>query len=194
MKYIETIKLVDGIPCQLSSHLLRMERTVGVVFSLDLHTSLPGVVKCRVLYDDARIHSIAYTPYRLPHIESLQLIECPTIDYRLKREDRSLLHALHALRGRADEVLITQQGRITDTSFCNVVFESAEGLFTPRTFLLNGTQRRRLLTDGVIRECDITVDDFGRYRCIHLINALIELEEGVSIPIANISKEGFGRG
>ncbi len=54
----------------------------------------------------------------------------------------------------ADDIIITKNGNITDSSFSNLVFESSDGaLFTPETYLLEGgTKRKFLLKNGIIRE------------------------------------------
>ena len=90
-------------------------------------------------------------------------------------------------RAGCDDILIVRDGRITDTSFSNVVFEDAGGgLYTPDTCLLKGTRRESLLDAGIIRECPITVDDIRRFRKVLLVNAMIGLEDGVGVLTGKI--------
>ena len=62
------------------------------------------------------------------------------LDYAFKYEDRSALMRLTRQKGICDDILITKDGFITDTSYSNVVLENSEGLFVPHTYLLNGTR------------------------------------------------------
>lgn len=120
-------------------------------------------------------------------IGSLRLVDGGNIDYRYKATDRSALTALLDQRAGCDDILIVRDGKITDTSFSNVVFEDAGGgLYTPDTCLLKGTRRESLLDAGIIRECPITVDDIRRFRKVLLVNAMIGLEDGVGVLTGKI--------
>jgi hypothetical protein len=46
--------------------------------------------------------------------------------------------------------------------------------------------RSRLLSDGLITEAEITVNDIGRFRSVALINAMLPLHRIPFIPIENI--------
>lgn len=175
-RYIETIKINDGVPQNLAAHLTRMERTIGYVHPLVLHTTIGGVVKCRIVYDANSVHQISYASYTQPTTETLQMIESDEIDYASKYEDRSAINRLFENRcPKADDILIIKNGLVTDTSFCNVVFESSTALVTPRVPLLRGTQRQRLLDLGIITECDISLKDIANYQRIYLVNAMIDI-------------------
>ena len=87
-----------------------------------------------------------------------------------------------ALREGCDDVLIVRRGMITDTSFSNVVLEDATGLYTPDTFLLDGTCRRRLIDEGDVQVRSIPVTELSRYDRLYLVNAMIGLEDNVSLP------------
>ena len=75
---------------------------------------------------------------------------------------------------------------MTDTSFTNVVFESDKGLFTPSTYLLPGTKRQTLLKERVIKEKVIRIEDIEDYRKLYLINAMMGIEDNISIPISSL--------
>ena len=90
-------------------------------------------------------------------------------------------------KGDCDDILILKNGLISDTSFCNVIFENREGFFTPKRPLLKGVKRELLIKDKVIEELDITMDNIQSYDNIILINAMIEFNE-ISIDIKNISQ------
>ena len=109
------------------------------------------------------------------------------IDYTFKYADRDKLIQLQQSKGTCDEILIYQNGRITDTSYSNVVFYDGNQYITPSTYLLNGTKRRYLLERGIIKEQDIGLGDLPRFRYLFLINAMLDLEDNIQVKIRDIS-------
>ncbi len=189
MIYLESIQVSNGEFCNLSLHIDRMQRTIGKVLPLNLvvpEIYCTGIVKCRILYNEQRIIEIGYQHYTLPKIKTLRILEAPALAYNYKWADRSALNALMMQRGTCDDILITQNGYVTDTSFCNIVFESKEGLFTPTTALLQGTKRQLLLNKGVIKQRAISNYNLVEYDKAYLINAMIDLSDKICIEIESI--------
>lgn len=193
-RFIESIRVCDGKFCSLEWHLRRMRQTIAYwQYPLDLSIlswQVPeelgsGIFKCRIVYD-SRIREITYSPYQPRIIRSLKLVDGDALDYAFKYEDRSAIMRLLQQKESCDDILITKGGYITDTSYSNVVLENSEGLFVPHTFLLNGTRRQRLLSEGIVRERAIRPSDLGQYHRLYLINALIGLEEDVSLPLSAV--------
>lgn len=193
-RFIESIRVCDGEFCSLEWHLRRMRQTIAHwQYPLDLSIlswQVPeelgsGIFKCRIVYD-SQIREITYSPYQPRIIRSLKLVDGGALDYAFKYEDRSAIMRLLQLKESCDDILITKGGYITDTSYSNVVLENSEGLFVPHTFLLNGTRRQRLLSGGIVRERAIRPSDLGQYHRLYLINALIGLEEDVSLPLSAV--------
>ena len=191
-RFIESIRVCDGKFCSLEWHLRRMRQTIAYwQYPLDLSIlswQVPeelgsGIFKCRIVYD-SKIREMTYSPYQPRIIRSLKLVDGDELDYAFKYEDRSVIMRLLQLKESCDDILITKGGYITDTSYSNVVLENSEGLFVPHTFLLNGTRRQRLLSEGIVRERAIRPSDLGQYHRLYLINALIGLEEDVSLPLS----------
>jgi len=85
-----------------------------------------------------------------------------------------------------NDVLIIRNGLVTDTSYCNIIFENEMGLFSPQNPLLKGVQRDFLLQQRKIETAIIGVDDIKKYSFFYLINAMIPLEEAEKTPIENI--------
>ena len=84
-------------------------------------------------------------------------------------------------------MLIVRDGWVTDTSFTNVVFEDVGGgLYTPETCLLEGTRRQSLLDERRIQACPIRVEDIRYFRRVFLVNAMIGIEDEISVPVVNI--------
>lgn len=193
-RFIESIRVCDGKFCSLEWHLRRMRQTIAYwQYPLDLSIlswQVPeelgsGIFKCRIVYD-SQIREITYSPYQPRIIRSLKLVDGDALDYAFKYEDRSAIMRLLQQKESCDDILITKGGYITDTSYSNVVLENSEGLFVPHTFLLNGTRRQRLLSEGIVRERVIRSSDLGQYHRLYLINALIGLEEDVSLPLSAV--------
>jgi 4-amino-4-deoxychorismate lyase len=191
--FIETMRVVDGRIANLQDHLNRMHSTVKETFGKDIQfvqlQELPvptDAEKCRIVYGE-HIQTIDFSSYTPRQIRSLQLVEADdALDYHLKYADRGSLNRLAEQRAECDDILIVKDGHITDTSFSNVVFSDGTQLVTPTTYLLPGTMRSRLLSDGLITEAEITVNDIGRFRSVALINAMLPLHRIPFIPIENI--------
>lgn len=192
-QFIETIKVKDGVFYNLALHIARLERTAvsffGIAPSLIISEEMipealkTGLVKCRVTYS-RQILSIEFEPYTFRRISSITLIDNNIIDYSYKSIDRKLINDLYSQKRDADDILIVKNGLITDTSYANVVFENLDGLFTPQSYLLKGTKRQDLLERGVIKELEISKKDVFFFSKLYLINAMIDLEDEVSIPIS----------
>lgn len=195
--FLETICIANGIVQDIEAHRERMRETASHFgfrapqlpdLVARLSTELRNKrVKCSVTYHE-HILGIAFAEYQQREIHSLKLIETEQLDYAFKYSDRSALHALLQKRGDCDEILIVQDGHITDTSFSNVIFRKGGAYFTPCTCLLDGIKRQRLLRAGRIREAEITVSDLHLFETVHLINAMLDIEDGVTLPVANIAR------
>lgn len=191
---LETIRISDGTPQNLSLHEERMNASRRKLFgntgdiSLIENIHIPedcltGVYRCRVIYEESII-SIEFSPYRPAAVRTLKVVHADDIDYSLKYLDRSCLTGLID-RGVADDVLIVKNGFVTDTSYANIVFTDGRQWFTPDTPLLHGTMREKLLREGAIKEEGITVADLGRFTHFRLINAMLGFDAPI-LPMANI--------
>lgn len=193
--FLETICIDNGSVRNWDAHIRRMKETAQHFrFTLP---SLPDVservplhlshekVKCRIVYSH-RIHEITFEKYTPRIVQSLKMVQADDIDYRFKSCHREAIHLLSAEKGECDEIIIVKKGYITDTSYTNVVFENREGLFTPDTYLLNGTMRQTLLQKGVIQEKTIRDSDLQHFDYIYLINAMLDLEYAPKVAIENI--------
>ncbi len=195
--FIEVIKVEDGVFVNPQPHLDRIIATTHHFFTKPLVVELTnemipddkrsGVVKCRILYG-REIVSVEFEPYTLRTINSLALIEHNTIDYRFKYNNREAINILFSQRGENDDVLIVKNSLVTDTSYSNVVFKNSKGeLHTPRSFLLAGTKRQKLLKAGIIQEKEIHVNDIQSYEGVYLINAMMDMEDKVFVKADSIT-------
>jgi 4-amino-4-deoxychorismate lyase len=183
LRLVESIKIQDGVICNLDHHQERMDRSLnkltGTINSLRLKDELAipaefstGLFKCRVVYRNS-IELIEFIPYIRRDIRTLKLIHAD-IDYSCKYEDRSSLNTLFAQRGEYDDILIIKDGLVTDTSSANIAFSDGEAWFTPSKPLLHGTKRSLLIAEKKLIERDITVDDIKNFRHASVLNAMID--------------------
>lgn len=195
MNFIETLCMHNGAVLNAHAHVLRMLQTAQYfgfaapalphLQAIVPHNLLNEKVKCRIVYR-ATIEDITFEKYTPRIVSSLKLVEKSDLKYAFKFADRASLSALSACKTPCDEILITQNGYITDTSYSNVVFRKNGQLFTPDTYLLNGTRRQQLLNRGQISEQRITIENLHQFECVYLINAMLGVEEAVAIPIDKI--------
>lgn len=194
--FLETIKIENGEICNFGLHQRRLAETTYKHFKTELTLSInlsdipkelrDKTVKCRVLYAD-EILAVEFHAYQPKQINSLRLVEDNDIIYNYKFADRSVLNRLLEKKEVADEIIIVKNGKITDSSYSNLVFETPEReLFTAKTYLLNGTKRQFLLQQGIISEKDISVADLRQFERVYFINAMLDLDDNISVNIDNI--------
>jgi len=185
MRFIETIKIENGIAHNLGLHLERASETCfhhfGVRTVLPFETIIneirsshnEGIYKLRIIYTNI-IEHYTIEKYQPKIVKTLKVVDGGNIDYSFKYEDRLALNKLLDMRGGCDDIIIIKDGFVTDTSFSNLVFSDDEHLFTPSSFLLNGIKRQQLLKDGKIKEKEIRMADIKKYSNVFLINSMVD--------------------
>lgn len=184
---IESIKILDGQIHLPDLHNKRLNRSRWALFGgalppirLEDQIRIPdncrtGLFKCRVLYA-VGIDQIEFVPYKMPVIRTLRVVAGEPV-YNHKFADRSPLDELYNQRGNCDDILILKNGEITDSWFANLVFDDGCDLWTPEHPLLEGVKRASYLRGGRIRTARITPEDLARFQAVHLINAMLDLED-----------------
>ena len=186
-RLFETIKVLNGAVQNIEFHNKRLNRSRAMLFNrsdlIELRDFIvvpreyrEGIIKCRVTYA-TDIDMIKYERYVKRNISTLKIINCDGIDYAHKYCDRSGIDRLFALRGGCDDIIIVKDNRITESSFCNLVFDDGTKLFTPDTPLMRGTKRNRLIAEGIIVQDRIGLKDLKLFKAVHLINAMLDLNE-----------------
>lgn len=146
-----------------------------------------GRIKLRISYR-LKDKEVSFHPYKRKVINSLRVIHDDTIDYDIKFEDRSHLTTLFEKRDGCDDILIVKNGLVSDSSYANIIFRDENGWVTPRTPLLQGTKRAKLLAEGFITERTIKVEDVNSFQGFQLINALLDFDEDHKVPINGIKE------
>lgn len=180
--YLETIKAVDGKLFNMSYHQARYEnvlKELGITDIKDLKEYLNppqfGIYRCRLVYTCQSI-SVSYHEYKKRDITSLKVIFNNDIEYSTKSTCRNEIDALFAQRGEGDDILIIKDLLVSDTSIANIAFYKDGSWLTPKTPLLKGTTRARLLDEGKIVEADIKVQDLRSFSQVALLNAMIDFD------------------
>jgi len=110
---LESIQVREGKLKRLNFHRERIARSMRAIYNSEraidfapmiakAATLKSGRHKLRIEYDDKFVR-YAITPYRLPKIESLQLVHCSNMKYGFKFADRENLNLLYEQRGKADD-------------------------------------------------------------------------------------------
>ncbi|WOE70309.1 aminotransferase class IV family protein [Hydrogenimonas thermophila] len=177
---VETISILDGKALHLGYHQERLNRSQKALFSSFTHISLDKIIKppssnrqlkCRVIYANGLV-DVSYSTYNPRVVKNLKLIES-NIDYSFKYSNREELNELFAQKGNADDILIVKNGLITDTSIANIAFWDGHKWITPKSPLLKGTTRERLLRNGFLIQRDIFIDEIEKFELFALMNAMI---------------------
>lgn len=191
---LETICVRNRKLQNLSVHTKRFNRTRLALWNrtdsleLDGSIDLPNwlqpdqTYKCRVTYGP-EIDKIEFELYKIRPVESLKLIEASGLEYGYKYAERQPINVLFEQRAPADDILMVRDGLLTDTSYANIALFDGNRWVTPARPLLEGTQRARLLSEGILTPIDIRPADLPRFQCVRLINAMLDWEQTGLIPI-----------
>lgn len=177
--FLETIKILDGVALHLEYHQERLNAALQTPNRYKLYTLINppsnALYRCRIHYDADEIE-IEYLPYTKRCIQTLKLVLSETIVYDKKYANRDEINRLLMKKEHCDDILIIKKGLVSDTSIANIAFFDGKLWFTPKSALLKGTCRARLLAEGKIIEKEIGAEDIKRYKKIALMNAMIDFD------------------
>ncbi len=175
----ETIKVFDKKAYNLKYHQIRMQKSIKRIFNKKRSFNLQKLItppsrdfyRCKIIYSD-KIEDISFYEYYPRKIESFKLIKSD-IEYNYKFLNREEIDELFLQRGSCDEIIIVRNGKITDTSIANIAFFDSRRWITPKSPLLKGTTRARLLEKKKILARDIYIEEIKFMEKIAVMNALI---------------------
>lgn len=191
----ETIKVHKRAFHNIELHNERLNKSRTELFGcseiLDLRDVLKipeyltnDIYKCKVIYSH-NVDKIEFTPYLKKSVRTLQVIKDDKIEYNHKYLDRKCFDD-HLKSTNCNDILIIKYGRITDTSFSNIVFWDGSKWITPASPLLKGTKREKLLRENIIAEEEIIKSSLKSFKKAVLINAMLDIEDNPPIYIKNI--------
>jgi 4-amino-4-deoxychorismate lyase len=90
------------------------------------------------------------------------------------------------------DALFVKNGFITDTSFSNIALFDGKKWYTPVTPLLKGTKREYYIENKIIFERKIKVANLDKYWKVRMINAMLDMENEMDIPVECIIHPKIG--
>jgi 4-amino-4-deoxychorismate lyase len=197
-QFIESIAYKNGKLHNIDLHNKRLNQTRQKFFNsnkllaIENEIDLPKewekdtLYKCRMGYSEW-IDSVDFIKYEPKIIKSIELIFDQNIAYKYKYENRNLFN--HYLqKSNEDEIIIIKNNLVTDSSYSNLIFFDGKQWVTPKTFLLNGTQRQYLIKKNLILEKEIRWENIKNYSHFKLINALLTPENSPILSTSIIKK------
>lgn len=189
----ETIRLENGQLFNLDGHQKRFDTSREACFFSDekislsealLSTNFPkkGLLRCRVVYGK-RIERVEFLPYQIRQPLKIGFVEAPEIEYHFKWEDRRAFSKIMKQRPDCQEVILTKNELLTDSTIANPAFFDGEKWLTPATFLLPGTRRQMLIDNGILQEELIFRKDLRLFKKVALLNAMRGLEWALPLEI-----------
>jgi len=176
---LETISIIQGIAQNIGYHNQRLNRSRRELYGTDNQIELNDHIyppnewdyRCRVVYGKD-IESIEYIPYTPRDIQKILIVESD-IEYSHKYLNRSKLDQLLAQYSNYDDILIAKDRLLTDTTIANVAFLKDSRWYTPKSPLLHGTTRQRLIDSGFLSMEDIDKHSLVEYDSFAIMNAMI---------------------
>ncbi|WP_169777020.1 aminotransferase class IV [Campylobacter mucosalis] len=170
----ETIRLENGLLKHTDYHLKRMNKAIKSELKFNLNdfsdTNLKGIHRLKVVYDEfGWLVSFEITPYTMREFREFYLVDI-NFSYEKKYLDRS---KIDKAKGDKSEILMVKNGLITDTSIANIAILKDEIWLTPKTPLLYGTTRDRLIDSGFLTQSDLSVDDLKQAKSFAIMNAMV---------------------
>jgi 4-amino-4-deoxychorismate lyase len=196
-QFFESICVKNGIAENLHFHQARVHKTltafdassysielVSIVLQLILPTQ--GLFKLRISYDLNGNYQSVLTPYQYKQIQHFTLVDMKGQSYDYKSENRDWINASLSQSG-TDEIIMHDAGLIKDCSYTNIVFYDGLNWYTPELPLLEGTQRAKLIKEGVIKPKALYISDLPNFQKFRCINAMIHWDNAVEYKIDLIS-------
>ena len=192
-QFFESICVKDGVAENLAAHQTRVNKTLDtfnasknsiVLASIVDQLLLPaeGLYKLRISYDLKGNHQSVFTTYQYKQIQNFALVDIKGQGYDFKFSNRDWINNALALSGK-DEILMHDGGLIKDCSYTNIVFYDGVNWFTPAVPLLEGTQRAKLINEGVILPKALYVQDIPGYKKFKCINAMLNWDTAIEYEI-----------
>ena len=196
-QFFESICVKDGIAENLAAHQSRVNKTLdafnvsnyrielaSIVDELTLPTE--GLFKLRISYDLKGNYQSAFTAYQYRQIQNFALVDIKGQGYDYKFSNRDWINDALALSGK-DEIMMHDGGLIKDCSYTNIVFYDGAKWVTPAKPLLEGTQRAKLINEGLIQPKALYVQDIPSFKKFKCINAMLDWDTAVEYKIELIS-------
>lgn len=175
----ETIKVKNGRLLNLEYHQKRVNKTrkyFGFDTKLEFNEenfALPQEGEFRLRFDyNNEIKSFTCNELTCRKFKEFKIVKS-NIEYDYKYTNR---HKLDALKVDEKEIIIVKNGLLTDTTIANIALHVNGVWVTPKTPLLYGTTRERLIDSGFLNCEDLSVADLEKAQSFAIMNALIDFK------------------
>lgn len=196
-QFFESIRVKDGVVENLNFHQLRVNKTLESfdtsANNIALNTiiqqmQLPdlGLFKLKVSYDLHGKYQTECLPYQYKTVTDFALVNIKGHRYDYKYANRAWITEALTQSGR-DEIIMHDDGLIKDCSYTNIVFFDGVNWYTPESPLLEGTQRAKLIKEGVVQFKALHVKDLPGFKKFRCINAMIDWENAIDYDITSIT-------
>jgi len=197
-QFFESIRVKDGIAEQLGFHQLRVNKTLKAfdasnhsieLASIVQQLVLPadGLFKLKISYDLNGNYQSVFTPYQYKQIQNFALVDINEQSYDYKFSNRDWINEALIQSGK-DEIMMHDGGLIKDCSYTNIVFYDGVNWYTPAVPLLEGTQRAKLIEEGIIQPKALYVQDIPNFKKFKCINAMLNWNTALEYEIELIKK------
>lgn len=187
----ETLAIINGKVQNLHFHQQRYQFAMKNYFLCDEYSQLrdiivipkdyqTGLVRCRIDYNQSEF-KLSFYHYNRKKITAYQCVRVKDFDYAFKYSDREQFALLD--KKHADEVIIINNGFVSDCTIGNLLFLKQGKWYTPDSYLLKGTQLSLLLSIEQIACIQIKQDDLFSFEKIMMINALNPFDPARAIEI-----------
>lgn len=172
----ETILVKDGELLNVEYHQKRVNSTrsfLGFKDKLVLkkqNFDLAKKSEFRLRVDYAKdIESFTCKAFTCREFKEFKIVESD-IKYAYKYSDRE---NLDKLKDDDKEVIIVKNGLLTDTTIANIALQKEGVWLTPKTPLLRGSTRERLIESGFLKCANLTITDLKKAQNFAIMNALM---------------------
>jgi 4-amino-4-deoxychorismate lyase len=192
-QFFESICVKDGVAENLSFHQARVYKTLQAFDASQNNISLKAIVeqltlttfglfKLRISYDLNGNHQVKLTPYQYKQINQFALVDIKGLRYDYKYENRDWINDA-LIQSGTDEIMMHDNGFIKDCSYTNIVFYDGVNWYTPESPLLEGTQRAKLIQEGLILPKALHVKDIPSFVKFKCINAMMQWDTAVEYSV-----------
>ena len=192
-QFFESIRIKDGIAENLGFHQLRVNKTLKAFDASNHSVELASIVdelilpaeglyKLRISYDLNGNYQSAFTAYQYRQVQNFALVDIKGQGYDYKFSNRDWINEALIQSGK-DEIMMHDGGLIKDCSYTNIVFYDGVNWYTPSAPLLEGTQRAKLIIEGVIQPKALYVQDIPGFKKFKCINAMMHWDTAIEYEI-----------
>ncbi|ASM35616.1 putative chorismate binding enzyme [Campylobacter sputorum subsp. bubulus] len=173
----ETIKVQNFEAKNLEFHIKRAQNSVRENLKFDFNEVIKvpnnGLFRTKIIYDElGNFISSENFSYKARNFSSFKVLKSK-ISYERKFLDRSEINELFLQKGDCSDIIVDKNGVLTDTSIANIAIFLHGIWITPKSPLLKGTTRERLLQIGFLKELDFGISELLKADKFAILNAML---------------------